>query len=104
MSGAAPRAETSALYGGSVTHVRLRPVRHRLRYRMLTMLLDLDELPELSRRLWLFGHNRRAVFAFRDRDHGDGSGTPLAEQIAAMLVSGAAVASSFSKTAGVSRS
>ena len=85
MSGAAPRAETSALYGGSVTHVRLRPVRHRLRYRMLTMLLDLDELPELSRRLWLFGHNRRAVFAFRDRDHGDGSGTPLAEQIAAML-------------------
>ncbi len=85
MSGAAPRASHSALYGGSVTHVRLRPVRHRLRYRMLTMLLDLDELPALSRRLWLFGHNRRAVFAFRDRDHGDGSATPLAEQIAVML-------------------
>jgi hypothetical protein len=85
MKGAAPPATTSALYPGSVTHVRLRPVRHRLRYRMLTMLLDLAELPELSRRLRLFGHNRRAVFAFHDRDHGDGSETPLADQLAAML-------------------
>lgn len=75
----------SALYDGSVAHVRLRPVRHRLRYRMLTVLLDLAELPALSRRLRLFGHNRRAVFAFHDRDHGDGSATPLAEQLGAML-------------------
>ena len=34
----------SALYVGSVMHRRLRPRRHRLRYRMFWMLLDLDEL------------------------------------------------------------
>lgn len=71
----------SALYDGAVIHARLRPVRHRLRYRMLMMLLDLDELPALDARLRLFGHNRRAVFAFRDADHGDGSDTPLRVQM-----------------------
>ncbi len=75
----------SALYTGAVTHTRLRPVRHRLRYRMLNLLLDLDELPDLDRRLRLFGHNRRALFAFRDADHGDGSQTPLRSQIEAHL-------------------
>lgn len=71
----------SALYLGTVVHARVRPVRHRLRYRMLNMLLDLDELPELGRRLRLFGYNRRALFSFHDADHGDGSGAPLRGQV-----------------------
>ena len=75
----------SALYTGSVVHQRTRPVRHRLRYRMLNLLLDLDELPALDRRLRLFGHNRRALFEFREADHGDGSTTPLRQQVAAQL-------------------
>jgi DUF1365 family protein len=75
----------SAIYRGSVVHARVRPVRHRLRYRMLNLLLDLDELPALSARLALFGHNRRAVFTFRDADHGDGSATPLRAQVEALL-------------------
>jgi len=75
----------SALYAGAVVHVRLRPVRHRLRYRMLNMLLDLEELPALDRRLMLFGHNKRALFSFHDADHGDGSATPLRQQVEAVL-------------------
>lgn len=75
----------SALYTGAVVHARLRPVRHRLRYRMLNMLLDLDDLPALDRRLRLFGHNRRALFSFHDTDHGDGSGAPLRGQVEALL-------------------
>ena len=64
----------SALYTGVVVHVRTRPVRRKLRYRVAQMLLDLDELPRLDRDLRWFGYNRRAVFSFHDRDHGDGSG------------------------------
>lgn len=75
----------SALYAGAVVHARLRPVRHRLRYRMLNMLIDLDELPALDRRLALLGHNRRALFSFHDADHGDGGATPLRQQIEATL-------------------
>ncbi len=62
----------SALYAGRVVHARLRPRRHRLGYRVFSLLLDLDELDGLSARLRLFGHNRPALFSFHDRDHGDG--------------------------------
>lgn len=78
----------SALYTGAVVHARVRPLRHRLRYRMLNMLLDLDELPALDRRLALFGHNRRALFSFHDGDHGDGSTTPLRAQVETVLRAG----------------
>ena len=64
----------SALYAGVVAHVRTRPVRRRLRYRVAQMLLDLDELPRLDRELRWFGYNRRALFSFHDLDHGDGAG------------------------------
>ena len=67
----------SAIFRGPVVHERLRPKRHRLRYGVFMMLLDLDELPELDRRYRLFGYNRRAPIAFRDRDHGPTTGDPL---------------------------
>jgi len=62
----------SALYAGTVAHTRLRPKRHRLSYRVFSLLLDLDEVDELSRRLKLFGHNRPALFSFHDHDHAGG--------------------------------
>jgi uncharacterized protein len=58
-------------------HQRVRPKKHRLRYRVFSALLDLDELPELDRRLRLFGHNRLALYSFHDQDHGPGDGRPL---------------------------
>jgi uncharacterized protein len=65
---------SSALYAGKVVHARLRPKRHKLSYRVFSLLLDLDEVGELARKLKLFAHNSAAVFSFHDRDHGDGSG------------------------------
>jgi uncharacterized protein len=67
----------STLYVGSVSHRRLRPKKHRLRYRVFWTLFDLDELPRLARRLLLFSHNRFNLFSFHDADHGDGRGVPL---------------------------
>ncbi|MEO8299678.1 MAG: DUF1365 family protein [Burkholderiales bacterium] len=62
----------SALYVGSVMHQRLRPARHRLQYRVFTLLLDLDELPALSKRLRWFSLNRFNLFSLVEADHGDG--------------------------------
>jgi uncharacterized protein len=62
----------SALYPGKVVHARHRPRAHKLGYSVFSMLVDLDELPELDRTLRLFGHNRRAVFSIHDADHGLG--------------------------------
>jgi hypothetical protein len=64
----------SALYAGTVMHARLRPKKHRLRYRVFSLLIDLEEADALSQRLKLFGHNRPAVFSLHDRDHGNGDG------------------------------
>lgn len=75
----------SAIYEGSVVHQRLRPKRHRLRYRVFSLLLDLDELPELDRRFRLFGYNRWAPLAFHDRDHGPTTGEPLRPWVEARL-------------------
>lgn len=75
----------SALYSGDVVHARLRPRRHRLRYRVFWLLLDLAELDTIDRRLRLLSRNRFNLLGFHDRDHGDGSGRPLRDQILELL-------------------
>ena len=64
----------SALYSGYVMHQRLRPVRHRLRYRVFSLLLDVDELPALAQRLRLFSLNRFNLFSLHERDYGIANG------------------------------
>ncbi len=58
-------------------HQRLRPLRHRLHYRLFCLLLDLDELPQLPARLRLFSLNRFNLFSLYERDHGAPAGKPL---------------------------
>ncbi|HYF20083.1 MAG TPA: DUF1365 domain-containing protein [Ramlibacter sp.] len=65
----------SALYRGQVMHQRLRPLRHRLAYRVYSVLLDIDELPALDARLRWFSVGRFNLFSFRPADHGDGTAT-----------------------------
>jgi hypothetical protein len=77
--------QASGLYSGVVTHVRLRPRVHRLRYKIFMMLVDLDEAPALSAKLTLFAYNKPGLIALNDRDHLDGSDTPLADQVRAEL-------------------
>ena len=69
----------SGLYVGTVMHHRVKPVRHRLSYRVFSLLADLDELPRLDRELRLFAHNRFGLTGFHDRDFGplDGVGVGL---------------------------
>jgi DUF1365 family protein len=63
----------SAIYAGKVTHKRLRPRQHFLRYRMFYMLFDIDEVDQIAREHRLFSRNRFNVFSFFDRDHGNKS-------------------------------
>jgi DUF1365 family protein len=68
----------SALYVGEVMHQRLRPLRHRLAYRVFSVLFDLDELQGLDRRLRFFSVGRFNLFSFHPGDHGDGGATDAA--------------------------
>ncbi len=69
--------EDGALYCGRVMHHRLRPYRRRFTYSVFSMLLDVDRLEALGRRLRLFSHNRFNLFSFHDRDHGPRDGGAL---------------------------
>ncbi|MGD9967809.1 MAG: DUF1365 domain-containing protein [Hyphomonadaceae bacterium] len=70
----------SAIYVGHVAHNR--PGKHRLRYAVFMLALDLDDLP---RRLRLFSHNRAALFALFDRDHAARVDASIKPQIEAKL-------------------
>jgi DUF1365 family protein len=76
---------TSALYFGSVMHHRLIPFRHRFRYRVFSLWLDLDELAGPLKRLRLMPHNRFGLFSFHDRDHGPRDGSALRPWVERLL-------------------
>jgi DUF1365 family protein len=59
----------SHLLEGKVRHRRVRPFTYGLEHDVWYAALDLAELDVLDGRLRLFGRNRRAMAAFRDRDH-----------------------------------
>jgi DUF1365 family protein len=65
----------SALFAGQVMHQRLQPLRHRLVYRMFSLLMDIDELAALDAQLRWFSVGRFNLFSLQPADHGDGSAT-----------------------------
>jgi DUF1365 family protein len=73
---------TSALYTGTLVHARREPAANVFRYSVCFYVIDLDELPELDRRLTLFSHNGRNLLELRDRDHPIGDpARPLRERV-----------------------
>ena len=79
------RNKGSAIYAGHVAHDRSRPKRHRLRYRIFMLLLDLDELEALDRRLKRFSLNRFNLLSFHERDHATEPGQTAKASVLAKL-------------------
>ncbi len=73
----------SAIYTGQVAHVR--PGKHRLRYSVFMLALDLRELPALDRKLRLLAYNHAGLLSFFDRDHCARIDAPLRPQIETKL-------------------
>jgi len=73
------------IFHGTVAHRRLRPVGHEFRYRVFSMLIDIDRLDEIAKDLRFFSHNRFNLFSFFDRDHAGENDAPLAARIRAYL-------------------
>ncbi len=75
----------SSVYTGTLMHHRFKPKKHRFSYRVASWLLDLDELAELDRKLKLFSVSRFNLVSFYPTDYGNGSETPLKEQVLQLL-------------------
>lgn len=73
--------EHSAIYEGSVWHRRRERVDHAFRYRIFQMYVDLDELPALFARRWLWSATGPNLAWFRRTDHFGPPEQALAETV-----------------------
>ena len=71
----------SCIYNGEVTHTRFKPVRHFLKYKTFSLLIDLDEIDKLDSSINIFSHNKFNIFSFYDKDHGERDGSDLKEWV-----------------------
>lgn len=78
---------SSCIYSGWVMHRRLHPRRHSFRYRAWWLLIDLDEIDALDKRLRLFSRGRRNLISFHDGDYGHDQSS-LRAQITRQLSAG----------------
>ncbi len=75
-------ATDAAIYRGEVVHARLHPVAHKLRYRVFSLLLDVNRVSEVDKHLRLFSVDRFNLFSLRQCDHGHRDGSTLAKFVA----------------------
>ena len=75
----------SCIYEGQVRHRRFSPRRHEFNYSLYMMYLDLDELPALFDRFWLWSGRRFNLAWFRRADHAGEPSVPLKQTITDML-------------------
>ena len=75
----------SCIYNGEVTHTRFKPVRHFLKYKTFSLLIDLDEINLLDKSIGIFSHNKFNIFSFYDKDHGNRDGGNLKDWVISNL-------------------
>ncbi len=75
----------SCLYECSVMHHRFTPKEYHFVHDIFMFYLDLDELDLLAQNSFLFSHNRRNLYSFRDGDHEPAGDQPLKERVLSFL-------------------
>ena len=68
---------TSSIYNGTVIHKRFKPKIHYFKYKVFSLLIDLSELENLSKKIKFFSYNKFNLVSFYDKDHGDRDGSSL---------------------------
>ena len=71
----------SRIYVGTLSHARTHEVGHGFDYDLHLFALDLDELEQLDRSTFWFGHNRVRPLALHDRDYLYPTGEALREKV-----------------------
>jgi DUF1365 family protein len=71
----------SCIYEGRVQHRRRVPVEHEFDYPLFMLYLDLDELPRLFEKHWLWSARRPALARFRREDHMGDPAQPLDQAV-----------------------
>ena len=67
----------TSIFDGIVVHSRLIPKKHNFKYRVFSLLIDLDDLEEINNKMTMFSYNKFNIISFFDKDHGARDGTSL---------------------------
>ena len=76
----------SCIYSGSVTHRRFKPKRHFFTYKTFSLLIDLNEIKNLEKKINFFSYNKFNILSFYDADHGLRDGSSLINWVKNTLV------------------
>jgi len=71
----------SCIYNGIVKHHRFKPIKHSLNYKTFSLLIDLDEIENLTKNISIFSFNKFNVFSFYNIDHGERDGSSVKEWV-----------------------
>ena len=68
---------SSCIYSGFVTHRRFKPKRHFFSYKTFSLLIDLNEIEDLGKKIKFFSYNKFNILSFYEADHGPRDGSSL---------------------------
>ena len=75
----------SCIYSGFVTHKRFKPKRHFFTYKTFSLLIDLNEIENLGKKIQFFSYNKFNILSFYDVDHGPRDGSSLVNWVKTTL-------------------
>jgi len=75
----------SCIYSGFVTHRRFKPKRHFFSYKTFSLLIDLNEIENLGKKINFFSYNKFNILSFYDKDHGSRDGNSLIDWVKSAL-------------------
>jgi len=73
--------ENSLIYNGKVIHKRFKPKEHYFKYKVFSLLIDLDELDVIKKKIRIFSYNKINILSFFDKDHGARDGSSVKEWV-----------------------
>ena len=78
--------KNSIIYDGKVVHRRFKPKEHYFKYKVFSLLIDIDELETIEKKIKIFSYNKFNIISFYDVDHGPRDGTSLKEWVIINLI------------------
>ena len=73
--------KNSIIYDGNVIHRRFKPKEHYFKYKVFSLLIDIDELEIIQKKIKIFSYNKFNIISFFDIDHGPRDGTPIKDWV-----------------------
>jgi len=72
---------SSCIYSGLVIHKRFKPKKHFFSYKTFSLLISLNEIEDLQRKIKFFSYNKFNILSFYNIDHGPRDGSSLTKWV-----------------------